>query len=354
MLYVHDDLKTWLANPRNDPRMRRKTVAVLRQMLDYGEPAAWKITSEGANKLWRRAPVGGSGGCQWYLYFAPREVLAQIAACTVSGQTGDLFLRAVRHHDDTSWALPPDADELKWSDLTGEFLQQTGFDRAESQPSSVSTAPSPEPRALPVVKRRPPLRERILSAIDNSHPLTDEALALLLHEDVWNVRVLVATLVAEDVLVRHGAHLVRPANVPKVPEPVSLVSLPSPAIATRPPKLKRAKPVTPPPPPYKKVKKRKRLTFGEVIRVYIHQMVWSYEEGAFVEVDLILSKLDDPVSTNAFRELITRGKLKLSDDGARVRAPEPPDPEDVDLVGEMFCAFGCDELGLLDLLDTVI
>lgn len=233
MLYAHGELVDWVADPRGDLRMRRKAAAVLRQMLGAGEPVFWKITREGPNKLFRRTPVGGSGGSQWYLYWAPREVLAQVADQPVAGRSGDLFARAVRHHDETGWPLSPDAADLtRWQTVTGDFLAATGLVRS----------PRPAPATLPragtptVAASRPrcaPLRDRILNAVDNSRDLTTGNLVDLLRANMWDVRVMLASLAAEGVLARTGEHWARFERASTtVPAPAPApVPVPAPSVA---------------------------------------------------------------------------------------------------------------------------
>lgn len=109
----------WLRDARTSEQMRQKAVAVLRQMLDHGEPSAIRFT-RGPCHGWRRSPVGGSGGKQFYLWWIPRASLDQVVrrdlAKVLRALPDDaVYVRAVRHHDETSVPLT--------LDITGEWLQ---------------------------------------------------------------------------------------------------------------------------------------------------------------------------------------------------------------------------------------
>lgn len=67
------------------PNLRSWLGLVLQQLAAHERTGVVKGCS-GANRGWRRSPLGGNGGMQYYLWWMPQD--------------GNILARAVRHHDD--------------------------------------------------------------------------------------------------------------------------------------------------------------------------------------------------------------------------------------------------------------
>lgn len=162
-VFVHVDFVAWLQNAsKYMPIARKKCLFALQQLLT-GQVGRFRAMTAGANKLWRRSALGGSGGKQFYLFWAPCGVIKQIAARngqTVDCVTGDIIVRGVYHHDvvvKNNVVVAPDAHFGKYVELTAEFIDnfqrpgptgRTGVrtSRGVYQPSApdVATASSTE------------------------------------------------------------------------------------------------------------------------------------------------------------------------------------------------------------------
>jgi hypothetical protein len=104
-LYCHADFVETLTAPEFRGLQRRATL-VLRHLLAHGRTSVVKGTQGAANRGWRRTPLGGGGGCHYYLWWAPRGAPP---VATLEGPRGAIFLRAARHHDEHA---PLDGDSL--------------------------------------------------------------------------------------------------------------------------------------------------------------------------------------------------------------------------------------------------
>lgn len=102
-LWAHESLMEWLENPGADPSARKRAYLVLHQFLGHGHPNLVKAVA-GAAKGWRRTPLGGNGGQQYYLWWAPKGA-PPVAHLPMRDR--DVLLRCVRHHDATDLALEP-------------------------------------------------------------------------------------------------------------------------------------------------------------------------------------------------------------------------------------------------------
>lgn len=107
-LVAHTDYLDWLtATHQSSPRVRQKARLLHEQMLARGEPVSRSKHTAGPNKGWNRSPLGGSNQNHFYLYWARK---GQKVAEPFALATGDILLRAVRHHDQTDEALPPNGE----------------------------------------------------------------------------------------------------------------------------------------------------------------------------------------------------------------------------------------------------
>jgi tetratricopeptide (TPR) repeat protein len=117
-LRLHEDLLLWFTSPETDPRFKRRANLVLRQLMAFGRTSIVKSV-RGAGQGWRRSPLGGNHGMHFYLWWVPT------GAPPISGVTAPtdtIFLRAVRHHDETEYALPPGDLVHDYLDLEPEAL----------------------------------------------------------------------------------------------------------------------------------------------------------------------------------------------------------------------------------------
>ena len=78
--------------------LRQRLGIVLQHLAAHGRTTVVKGCRDAANRGWRRLPLGGSGGMQYYLWWMVRgSALAR--DITFPGR-GGVLVRAVRHHDD--------------------------------------------------------------------------------------------------------------------------------------------------------------------------------------------------------------------------------------------------------------
>lgn len=125
-LFLHDDVMEQTTNNTKDTHLRSRINHSLQQLMAHGRTSTVKGV-KGKNRGWRRAPLGGNGGMQWYLWWAP------VSAKPLSGVSlpaDAIAVRAVRHHDDTDQLLLGGAredyqsinpDDLQTSDGTEVF-----------------------------------------------------------------------------------------------------------------------------------------------------------------------------------------------------------------------------------------
>ena len=96
-LLVHEDVPDHV---ERDVHLRRRLGLVLQHLAAHGRTSIVKGCS-GVNQGWRRSPLGGHGGMQYYLWWAPdgsRPTNGVDRAGEAGG--GGIWVRAVRHHDD--------------------------------------------------------------------------------------------------------------------------------------------------------------------------------------------------------------------------------------------------------------
>lgn len=116
---LHEDMLVWTdgAAPQS---IRRHLARALLQLQAFGETNRIKLV-RGRNQGWRRTPLGGTGGNQFYLWWMPSAVSPAKESGFGARET---LVRAVRHHDETdeqlSPGLPGDYDRIDPAELLGE------------------------------------------------------------------------------------------------------------------------------------------------------------------------------------------------------------------------------------------
>lgn len=117
-LRLHEDFVHWLWSSSTDAKLKRRANLVLRQLAAFGRTSIVKSVA-GAGRGWRRSPLGGNQGRQFYLWWVPTGA-PPIAHLEVAKDT--VLVRAVRHHDETSSALSPGAVPGDYIDLSPDDL----------------------------------------------------------------------------------------------------------------------------------------------------------------------------------------------------------------------------------------
>lgn len=109
---VHDDVYSRLEE-LGQPQLSRRASLILHHLVAMGRTSVVKGT-RGVNAGWRRSPLGGHNGSHYYLWWSPASRLG-------SDHSRAVFVRAVRHHDETDEALPEsgpnDAHLVDWRAL---------------------------------------------------------------------------------------------------------------------------------------------------------------------------------------------------------------------------------------------
>ncbi len=93
-VFVHGDV---LNGIQRRPRFARSLSLRLAHLAAHGVTSHTKGCADPDNRGWRRTAFGGNNGMQYYLWWTEqghRPVKA------LGGEAGDIFVRAVRHHDD--------------------------------------------------------------------------------------------------------------------------------------------------------------------------------------------------------------------------------------------------------------
>ncbi len=123
-VFLHDDVVSATEPNGHDAHLRSRVHQRLQQLMAHGRTPTVKGV-KGANSGWRRAPLGGNGGMQWYLWWAPASATPLRDAGLPQGA---LAVRAVRHHDDTDQRLDGGAasDYLR---ISPADLQSTSEDQ---------------------------------------------------------------------------------------------------------------------------------------------------------------------------------------------------------------------------------
>lgn len=108
-IYVHVDVLEWLQNHDGRHDQRRVFTRRVQELMAHGRATRMKGT-KGASAGWLRTPLGGNSGAQYYLWLTNsgevvRRQIDSAKALHAHAPAGARFLRAIRHHDDTSDAL---------------------------------------------------------------------------------------------------------------------------------------------------------------------------------------------------------------------------------------------------------
>lgn len=104
---VPDRLQLW-------PHLSRRLGIVLQHLAAHGRTSVVKGCRGNENRGWRRTPLGGAGGMQFYLWWAPR---GNPQADGLNLPENAIAVRAIRHHDDhRPLAAGVSDDYLKFTD----------------------------------------------------------------------------------------------------------------------------------------------------------------------------------------------------------------------------------------------
>lgn len=149
-LRLHEDFAAWLWSDQTDSRLKRRANLVLRQLAAFGRTSIVKSV-RGAGRGWRRSPLGGNQGRQFYLWWVPAGAPP---VADVDLPKNQVLIRAVRHHDDTSEALPPGDVARQYIDLEPDELvnQQTDYGFAYNDAQLAITR---SPNAVRFIKGHP-------------------------------------------------------------------------------------------------------------------------------------------------------------------------------------------------------
>jgi hypothetical protein len=93
-LLLHEDV---LAGVDDLAALRKRVGIVLQHLAAHGRTSVVKGCADAENRGWRRSPLGGNGGMQYYLWWRP---LDSTMGRRESQRDGTIVVRAVRHHDD--------------------------------------------------------------------------------------------------------------------------------------------------------------------------------------------------------------------------------------------------------------
>lgn len=93
-LWVHPEVPDAL---HDKAQLRKRLGIVLQHLGAHGRTSVVKGCSNDKNKGWLRSPLGGNNGMQYYLWWAPQ---GGHPAKALDVPSGDILVRAVRHHDD--------------------------------------------------------------------------------------------------------------------------------------------------------------------------------------------------------------------------------------------------------------
>lgn len=141
-ILVHDDFVKWLLDGAEvQPQFRKKARHQLQSLLAYGYAKGSKSVL-GEARGWLRAPLGGSGGFQFYLWYATHTTSIGKAFGLTERE---VLVRVVRHHDETSRGLDAEARE-SYTVLTERDIDVTSTDDStysETQRSVVGPEVAP-------------------------------------------------------------------------------------------------------------------------------------------------------------------------------------------------------------------
>ena len=97
LLLLHEEVPDYV---ENDLHLRKRLGLVLQHLAAHGRTSIVKGCS-GVNQGWRRSPLGGNRGMQYYLWWAPDGSRPTGGVRRSEEHRGSsIWVRAVRHHDD--------------------------------------------------------------------------------------------------------------------------------------------------------------------------------------------------------------------------------------------------------------
>ena len=107
-LLLHEEVPD---SVEDDVHLRRRLGLVLQHLAAHGRTSIVKGCG-GVNQGWRRSPLGGNRGMQYYLWWAPDGSRPTGGVRRSPELNGSIWVRAVRHHDDhTPLAIGSDASD---------------------------------------------------------------------------------------------------------------------------------------------------------------------------------------------------------------------------------------------------
>lgn len=119
-VWLHQDIVGYREDERLERRTKNKVARHLESLAARGEVLGRQKDLVGPGRGWLRAALGGSGGYQYYLWYA---ISGYGVGADIQLPEGEYLVREIRHHDLNDTALSvgsfPD-DYLEWSP---EFLQ---------------------------------------------------------------------------------------------------------------------------------------------------------------------------------------------------------------------------------------
>lgn len=138
---VHEEFLDWFASGAAQAQKNRARYC-LRELLTAGACARRKNVS-GPAKGWVRTQLGGTGGSHYYLWWVP---FGYPAADGSDLDPGEVLVRVVRHHDQTSEPLPP-GSRSDWHVLRADFVHDE-TDSELNEPQKAAAAPAGPPIRL--------------------------------------------------------------------------------------------------------------------------------------------------------------------------------------------------------------
>jgi len=105
-LMVHDEFIEESSKHKTD-NIGQKLTLVLQQLSSSGRTTRVKGCRGQENRGWRRSPLGGAGGNQYYLGWAP---IGADPVKHLNGSKESIYVRKIRHHDDHAPLVGGDKD----------------------------------------------------------------------------------------------------------------------------------------------------------------------------------------------------------------------------------------------------
>ena len=96
-IWVHEDVPEEL---QDMPELQARLSIILQQLAAHGRTSRVKGSRDGVNRGWRRSPLGGNSGMQYYLWWAVKGSFPLPANQWADSRNDrTIAVRAVRHHD---------------------------------------------------------------------------------------------------------------------------------------------------------------------------------------------------------------------------------------------------------------